>query len=623
MKLPEKMKKGISAQLTYLIVIGIIVAGVLTYFFQYTFSRRRVIADTGIRAEESALELISTLREYPAYEWLLSYWYEHADQLEVEYDTDFDSGTVTEEKERIFAERQPDLSFRYLDQEEIASLPDEDQKLYAEIAYSWILARINESKRNQGCDYLYLTETGTDTSERPYETQCFLMSGADPDAVRGTNYGEVYTLGVTVSVGEDSTSESMRNAVEMALEDQPDSHKVSGESLAGAGNYVDYYACVAVIGDHAYLAGVTYNIKSLLSKIRMDALKSTLLAALYQILLLWIVMQRVSMYIIIPLKKILKIIRSYTHTRDSDAVEEGMTDVLAGKKGMAVRQNEIGQLAEDFTALTKEIDEYTEEIRTVTSQKERYKTELNIASQIQAQVLPKDFFTISENHAFELYASMTPAREVGGDFYDFFFTDQEHLALVIGDVSDKGVPAALFMMTAQALIRNLAKMEKSPAKVLSRVNDQLCENNDSGYFATVWLALIDLTTGEGISVNAGHEYPAVCRAGGSYELIRSKHSISIGVMPGIRYREHAFRLDPGDQLFVYTDGVPEAVNQEEEPFGTERMLDVLNRNRDAGSKELLVRVKEEIDAFAGDIPQFDDTTMLGFRYNGTDQGTEA
>ena len=185
MKLPEKMKKGISAQLTYLIVIGIIVAGVLTYFFQYTFSRRRVIADTGIRAEESALELISTLREYPAYEWLLSYWYEHADQLEVEYDTDFDSGTVTEEKERIFAERQPDLSFRYLDQEEIASLPDEDQKLYAEIAYSWILARINESKRNQGCDYLYLTETGTDTSEHPYETQCFLMSGADPDAVFG------------------------------------------------------------------------------------------------------------------------------------------------------------------------------------------------------------------------------------------------------------------------------------------------------------------------------------------------------------------------------------------------------------------------------------------------------
>ena len=218
---------------------------------------------------------------------------------------------------------------------------------------------------------------------------------------------------------------------------------------------------------------------------------------------------------------------------------------------------------------------------------------------------------------------MTPAREVGGDFYDFFLTDQEHLALVIGDVSDKGVPAALFMMTAQALIRNLAKMEKSPAKVLSRVNDQLCENNDSGYFATVWFALIDLMTGEGISVNAGHEYPAVCRAGGSYELIRSKHSISIGVMPGIRYREHTFRLDPGDQLFVYTDGVPEAVNQDEEPFGTERMLDVLNRNRDAGSKELLVRVKEEIDAFAGDIPQFDDTTMLGFRYNGTDQGTEA
>ena len=616
MKLTGNKKRGISTQLNYLIVIGLLAAGVLTYFLQYTVSERKIRIATGERAAETALEMVSALREYPAYEWLLSYWYENADRLDVEYDADFGSGTATEKKVRLLAERHPDLSIRYLSREEIEKLSDEDQKLYAEIAYSWILSRVNESKRNLGCDYLYLAVTGTEASDHPYETQCFLMSGADPDAVRGTEYGEVFTLGVTIPVASENTVESMKKAVEMVQEDRADSEKISGEMFSGAGNYVDYYTCVETIGNQAYLAGVTYNIKNLISSIRIDTLKSTLLAAVYQLLLLWIVMRHVNLYMIHPLKKILGSIRTYTRTRDSAAAEKDMTDILSGKRGLAVRRNEIGQLAEDFTSLTKEIDDYVEEIRTVTSQKERYKTELNIAAQIQEQVLPKDFPGDLGNNKFDLYASMTPTREVGGDFYDFFFIDQDHLALVIGDVSDKGVPAALFMMIAKTLIKNLAKMEESPARIITHVNDQLCENNESGYFVTVWFAIIDLVAGEGVAVNAGHENPAVCRAGGSYELIRSKHSMSIGYMAGIKFREHTFRMNPGDQLFVYTDGVPEAVNKDNEQFGTDRMLEVLNRDRDAGPEILLSRIKEEIDAFAGDVPQFDDTTMLCFHYKG-------
>ena len=614
LKRPRK-KTGISSQLIYLIVIGVLAAGVLTYLVQYTVTRHSIRITTGERASEAAMEVISSLREYQAYEWLLSYWHEHADQLDVEYDADYGSGTATEEKERLFAARNPDISLRYMTREEVEALPDEDQKLYAEIAYSWLLTRVNESKRNLSCDYLYLAATGTDSSDHPYETQCFLMSGADPGAVRGTNYGEVYTLGVTTPVKEKNTAQSMRKAVEKAQNDQ-DSEKISGEDLAGAGNYVDYYECVTVNGDQAYLAGVTYNIRDMISRIRMDALRSTLLAAVYQILLLWIVMQRVSMYIIVPLKKILSSIRKYTRTRDSSAVEREMTEVLSGKRGLAVRQNEIGQLAQDFTDLTKEIDDYVVEITTFTSQKERYITELNIASRIQAQVLPRDLPGDPGDHDFDLFASMTPAREVGGDFYDFFFVDPDHLALVIGDVSDKGVPAALFMMTAKALIKSLAKKGESPERVVSHVNDSLCENNESGYFVTVWFALINLTTGEGVSVNAGHENPAVCREGETYELIRVKHSLMIGAMPGFRFREHHFQMNPGDRLFVYTDGVPEAVNKDDKQFGTDRMLKVLNQNKDAGSRELLARMKEEIDAFAGEVPQFDDTTMLFFHYKG-------
>ena len=164
----------------------------------------------------------------------------------------------------------------------------------------------------------------------------------------------------------------------------------------------------------------------------------------------------------------------------------------------------------------------------------------------------------------------------------------------------------------------MARMEESPAQILYHVNERLCENNEAGYFVTIWFALIDLTTGEGVAANAGHEYPAVCRAGGSYELIHDKHSMAVGTLPGIKFREHAFHMDPGDQLFVYTDGVPEAINKENEQFGTDRMLEVLNRNRDVAPETLLVRMKEEIDTFAGDVPQFDDTTMLCFHYKGTE-----
>ena len=484
----------------------------------------------------------------------------------------------------MIIERYPDIVTYGLSPEEARSLPEEDQKLIAEVAYSRLLARVNEMKRNLASDYLSLSVVETDAS---------------------AHHEQAYTLGTTATVNA-SQQEAMRAA------------QIQSAHLAEAGNYVDYYECVSIFGDKACLAGVTYNVKYLFSQIRIDALKSSLLAAVCQLVLLVIVMRWIGLFMIQPLEKVLGSIRGYTETRDSAAVDREMSAVLSGRNAMAVRENEVGQLVEDFTALAKEIDTYVEEIRTVTSQKEKYRTELNIAAQIQEQVLPKDFPSASGKNKFNLYASMTPAREVGGDFYDFFFIDEDHLALIIGDVSDKGVPAALFMMSAKTLIGSLARMEESPAQILYHVNERLCENNEAGYFVTIWFALIDLTTGEGVAANAGHEYPAVCRAGGSYELIHDKHSMAVGTLPGIKFREHAFHMDPGDQLFVYTDGVPEAINKENEQFGTDRMLEVLNRNRDVAPETLLVRMKEEIDTFAGDVPQFDDTTMLCFHYKGTE-----
>ena len=216
----------------------------------------------------------------------------------------------------------------------------------------------------------------------------------------------------------------------------------------------------------------------------------------------------------------------------------------------------------------------------------------------------------------ELAASMMPAREVGGDFYDIFMTDDRHLALVIADVSGKGVPASLFMVASKILIKYGMKQGLSPAEVLATTNDKLIESNDMELFVTVWLALIDLDTGECIEVNAGHEHPAVRKADGSYELIKYKHSPALAALEGMTFKERSFKLDPGDSLFVYTDGVTEATDGEMRLFGEERLTDALNKNSEAAPDELLNNVKISIDEFAGDAPQFDDITMLAFRYNG-------
>ncbi len=259
---------------------------------------------------------------------------------------------------------------------------------------------------------------------------------------------------------------------------------------------------------------------------------------------------------------------------------------------------------------------WTVEAKKAEKEKERIGAELNVATQIQADMLPRIFPAFPERKEFDLHASMDPAKEVGGDFYDFFLIDDDHIGLVMADVSGKGVPAALFMVIAKTLIKNQAQIGGSPAEVLAYVNDQLCEGNDAELFVTVWLGIIEISTGKGMAANAGHEHPVIRRAGGKYEMVKYRHSPAVATLEGIKFKEHEFELKPGDSLFVYTDGVPEATNFNDEMFGTDRMLAALNRNINATPKEALMAVKDDISAFVGEAPQFDDITMLGFSYFG-------
>ena len=349
---------------------------------------------------------------------------------------------------------------------------------------------------------------------------------------------------------------------------------------------------------------------------RYDFLRSycvilLLVTAVLSVIMTW----NIRRQIVTPINRLAKAAEEYSYdraheTEDSAHLRNHFTELKIHTG------DELENLSTVMGEMETQLAEYIDDLTCVTAEKERIGAELSIATQIQADMLPRIFPAFPERSDFDLYASMSPAKEVGGDFYDFFLIDDDHIGLVMADVSGKGVPAALFMVIAKTLIKNRAQQGESPAEILNHVNEQLCEGNDAQLFVTVWLAIIELSTGRGLAANAGHEHPTVRRSDGNYELVIYRHSPVVAAMEGMRFNEHPFELAPGDSLFVYTDGVPGATNADNELFGTDRMLAALNREPDAAPEELLRNVRGDINAFVGDAPQFDDITMLCFRYFG-------
>ena len=247
-------------------------------------------------------------------------------------------------------------------------------------------------------------------------------------------------------------------------------------------------------------------------------------------------------------------------------------------------------------------------------EKERFVTELKTAKQIQESMLPNVFPPFPDRDEFDIYASMDPAREVGGDFYDFFLIDNDHLCLVMADVSGKGIPAALFMMICKVILQSNAIPGRSAKDILAKANEAICANNEMEMFVTVWLGILEISTGRITCANAGHEYPAICRKGRTFELFRDRHGFVLGGMEGIRYKEYELQLEEGDKLFLYTDGVPEAMGESKTLFGTDRMLDALNTCPDGSPEQILLKVRTAVDSFVQGAEQFDDLTMLCLEY---------
>ncbi len=582
--------RSILRQLAILFLIGLIVIGWITYSSQLFRTETSIKNQQETIASDIAEEVKIAVNEYTASNWLFNFWYEHSDEMLIEYDSANNSGKVTPAKAETFSSRHPGLHIEYATEEEINELNYTDQKVCAEVAYSWILDRLDQIKMAHHVDYLFIVMT-----EPPYDTQFFAMSAADPGAVRGTNYEEVYPLGVTVEVNE-SQQRAMANAVKEL------------NHLADAGNYVDYYSYLDNVNGKDIIIGMTYDLSNIENEIKNVTVNNTMASVTGQLILSLICLFMVYRLIISPLKSVQENIRDYRETKDSETVIANLKEINS--------KNEIGDLKNDVIELAEEIDDYVDKIESISAEKHRIESELDMAKRIQLSMMPSVFPPYPDRNEFEIYASVEPAREVGGDFYDFFLIDKDHLCMVMADVSGKGVPAALFMMGSKIVIKNSAMLMNSPAKILTRANESICENNEQDMFLTVWLGILELSTGKLVAANAGHEYPALMRAGEKFEIIKSKHGFVIGGFEDAIYMDYELQLEPGDKLFLYTDGLPEATNGDNEMLGIDGMLDALNENCESHPEVILNGVKNAVDGFVKEAEQFDDLTMMCIEYKG-------
>lgn len=312
-----------------------------------------------------------------------------------------------------------------------------------------------------------------------------------------------------------------------------------------------------------------------------------------------------------PVENLARVARSYYGEHSGEEDRQKLLDACREYSG---DNTEVGDLARSYISMVEDIGEYVTNLQKVTAEKERINAELSLASSIQAHMLPCIFPAFPDRDEFDVYASMTPAKEVGGDFYDFFMVDDSHMAVVMADVSGKGVPAALFMVIAKTLIKNYAQSGIKPEEVFTTVNRLLCDGNKAGLFVTAWLGVLELTTGKLTYVNAGHNPPLIKQNGGEFTYLKSRVSFVLAGMETIKYRQNEITIAPGDRLFLYTDGVTEATNSSIELYGEERLSAFMNSHSGENAEEILHDLKADIYAFQGEAPQFDDITMLMLDY---------
>ena len=611
--IPRIPRVSLITQVAIFFLAGLMITGWISYAILKRQYRETVREQQEKQAIYVLTDVIMDITRLDAFDWLIPYWWKHCHELDVDYIPNFvNENNPTKKKAQELGADYADVRLERVNVDTLEKIFNEaDQKKFAEIFYN----RISVSFDNVVLNYKMkdLTMIVVDPEYRE-ATVLFCADdyledlGQDPSTWTRARYlGDAYT--VTEEMGEVMAA-SVERAERMSYDEDAESNDYLHMEMSDGCVY--YYVPIFELeGGYTAFIYESFDQESYLAEIRTDTWRGVRFLLLFQVILTAICLVLLIIFVLRPIRKTRIAVRQYTSDKECETV-------LAQLKKIRTR-NEIGELRDDLSDMFSEMDHYMKEIREKTAEKERISTELSVATKIQADMLPKKFPAFPDRKEFDVYATMTPAKEVGGDFYDFFLIDEDHLALVIADVSGKGVPAALFMVISRTLLRNRAMMGGTPSEILADVNHLLSEGNATGYFVTVWIAILEISTGKGLAANAGHEHPALRKKDGRFEMVKYRHSPAVATMDGIPFREHEFRLEPGDRIYVYTDGVTEAINEKEELFGEDRLLEALNRKPECTPEELLRGVKEEIDSFAGEAVQFDDITMLALDYTGPER----
>ncbi|MBO4898871.1 MAG: serine/threonine-protein phosphatase [Lachnospiraceae bacterium] len=576
---------------------------IILIFFEQAFLLAFFLSGHIKTKQVGAINLVNYTAEmlegYKAIGWLTEYWLEHYDEMELIYDKTRLSVQI-DKIEKEFTEMG---TFKSVTYENINRQDPEIQKLYAEVCYARLISEFDSLKYSFMPKYLFAFVI--DPEE---EKGTFLITGAYPDEKRVSDGGDIYELGYEIPY-----ERGMYPQLDVLLHfDDADQEYGIGdlwkfEFKNGDGSVHMFGPVYSPQGEMVMIVGASYDWFDFVSSGVDMSFILLLASSVVLILILRHTGKLLRKNVVDPVSKEQTVLDNYSQDKDPEKAINGLAEVVSN--------NEIEALAVNFSSMITELDRYMDEIRHMTEEKERIAAELSMAEKIQAGMLPSDFPAFPDHDEFELYAIMDPAKETGGDFYDFFLIDDDHIALVIADVSGKGMPAALFMMNAMTLIRTRTKMNMGdPGQILADVNNLLCERNDQNMFVTVWMAVLDLKTGKGVAVNAGHEDPVIRRGDGAYEIVIYDHSMVMGALKDMEYPDHEFELNPGDTIYVYTDGVPEAINEAEEFYGTNRLKEKLNEFADLSMTDLLPAIRKDIEDFACGAEQFDDITMLGFKY---------
>ncbi|WP_294429455.1 SpoIIE family protein phosphatase [uncultured Treponema sp.] len=453
--------------------------------------------------------------------------------------------------------------------------------------------RLNELTETAEIAFIYLTVVAPDYTSRTYIF----------DTVNSLVASEPYPLGYVESLAKKNAVyiENLRRIIENGESLSFFSYKKSGGHVTTSVPVRDFTGKVVAV------LSVVKPMKEVEAYIH-NYLRPTLIAALV-FTLLFILLYALSLLLSV-IKPLMLIIDETTHFAEHHGELSGVLKKIKNR-------DELGLLAKSVEKMSGDMNRYISDLTQATAERERIGAELNVATKIQAEMLPRVFPPYKNHPEISLFASMSPAKEVGGDFYDFFMIDDDHFTVVVADVSGKGVPAALFMVVAKTLLKEAAFRFKTPAEIFDHVNRALCEGNESGLFVTCWMAILELSTGKLTFSNAGHTAPVICK-GGEVSYLESKPNLMLAAMEGIPYQNHEISILPGDKLFLYTDGVTEATDSANQLYGEERLLSVLKRDEafKMSPKEIVDFVRKDIDGFVNGADQFDDITMLEMEFIG-------